>query len=45
MGDFAYAYFVDLKDGFLNEMPQGSFGLFVDAWSICVFFNMGYTSS
>ena len=43
MGEFSYAYFGDLKDYILKEMPWGGFGLFVDAWSPCAFFNMDYT--
>ena len=44
MGEFAYASFDYLKDGVLKEIPRGGFGLFVDAWSLCTFCNMYYTS-
>ena len=44
MGKFAYAYLGYLKDGVLKELTWVGFGLFVDAWSLCAFFNMGYTS-
>ena len=44
MVEFAYAYFGDLKDDVLKEIPQGGFGIFVNAWSLCAFFNMDYTS-
>ena len=44
MGEFAYASFGDLKDDVLKEIPQGGFGLFVDAWYLCAFCNMEYTS-
>ena len=44
MGEFAYASFGDLKDGVLKEMPWGSFGLFVDDWSLYEICNMNYSS-
>ena len=44
MGEFSYAYFGYLKDDLLKEMRWGGFGLFVDAWSLCAFSNMKYTS-
>ena len=44
MGEFAYTSFGDLKDDVLKEMPWGGFGIFVDAWYLCAFFNMEYTS-
>ena len=44
MGDFPYAYFCDLKDDVLKEIPWGGFGLFVDAWYQCEFCNMEYTA-
>ena len=44
MGEFSYASFGDVKDDVLKEMPRGGFGLFVDAWSLCEFCNMDYTS-
>ena len=44
MGDFAYTYFGYLKGDVLKEMPWGGFGIFVDAWYLCAFFNMEYTS-
>ena len=44
MGEPAYAYVGDLKDDALKEIPWGGFGLFVDAWSLCAFCNMVYTS-
>ena len=43
MGEFAYAYFGDFKDDVMKEMPWGDFGVFVDDWYICEFFNMDYT--
>ena len=44
-GEFSYAYFCDLKDNFLKEIPQGGVGgIFVDAWYLCAFCNMYYTS-
>ena len=42
-GEFSYTSFGDLKDDVLKEIPRGSFGIFVDAWSICAFSNMDYT--
>ena len=33
-----------LKDDVLKEMPWGGLGVFVDAWSLCAFFKMDYTS-
>ena len=44
MGDFAYTYFGDFKYDFLKEIPWGGFGIFVDAWYLCVSSNMEYTS-
>ena len=44
MVDFAYVYYVYLKDDVLKEMPRRGFGLFVHAWSLIEFFNMEYTS-
>ena len=44
MGKFAYTYFVGFKGDVLKEMPQGGLGIFVDAWSLCEFFNMDYIS-
>ena len=44
MGEFDYAYFGDLKDDVLKEISEGGLGLFVDAWYLCAFFNMDYTS-
>ena len=44
MGEFSDTYFRDLKDDVLKEMHRGSFGLFVDAWSLCEYFNMDYNS-
>ena len=37
MGEFDYTYLGDLKYDVLREMPQGGFGIFVDAWSPCEF--------
>ena len=44
MGIFAYASLGNLKDDVLKEMPRGSFGLFVNACSLCTFCNKDYTS-
>ena len=44
MEEFAYASFGDLKDDVPKEMHQGGFGIFVDVWSLFVFFDMDYTS-
>ena len=44
MGEFAYAYFWYFKDDVLKEIPQGDFGIFVDAWSLFVFCKMEYIS-
>ena len=44
MEEFAYAYFGDLKDDVLKEMTQGGLGIFMDAWYLCAFFNVNYTS-
>ena len=44
MGDFAYTYFGYLKDYVLKKMPWGGFGIFLDACSLCAFYNMDYTS-
>ena len=44
MGEFIYKYFGDLKDEFLKEMPWGGFRIFVDAWYLCAFCNIDYTS-
>ena len=43
MGEFDYKYFRDLKDDVLNNMPWGVLGIFVDAWYLCAFGNVGYT--
>ena len=40
MGELAYTSFRDLKDDVLKEMPREGFGIFVDAWYLCEFFNM-----
>ena len=42
MGDFSYTSFGYLKDYALKKMPWKSFGIYVYAWSLCGFFNMGY---
>ena len=44
MGEFVYASLGDFKDEVLKDIPQEGFGIFVDAWSLCVFFNVDYTS-
>ena len=44
IGEFACAYFGYFKDDVLKEMPRGYFGLFVDAWSLCAFCKMDYSS-
>ena len=44
MVEFAYVSFGGLKDDFLKEMPWGGFGIFVDAWSLCAFCSMDFTS-
>ena len=44
MGEFAYKYFGNLRNDVLKDMPQGGFGIFIDAWSLCAFFNMDHTS-
>ena len=41
---FAYASFGDLTDEVLKEIPRGGFGIFVNAWYLCEFCNMDYTS-
>ena len=43
MGEFAYASFDYLKDGVLKEIPRGGFGIFINSWSLCEFFNIEYT--
>ena len=40
MGEFDYASLWSLKDDFIKEIPWGGFGVFVDTWSLCDFFNM-----
>ena len=44
MGEFVYTSFGDIKDEFLKEMPWGGFRIFVDAWYLCAFCNIDYTS-
>ena len=43
-GDFAYRSFEDLKDDVLKEIHGGEFGIFVNAWSLCEFCYIDYTS-
>ena len=44
MGEFAYVSFGYFKDDVLKKIPQGYFGLFVDAWPLCAFCKMDYSS-
>ena len=39
MGELFYYSFEDLNYEELKEIPRGG-GVFVDAWSLCAFFNM-----
>ena len=42
MMNFSYTFWVCLKDGVQKEMPWGGFGVFVDACSLCAFYNIYY---
>ena len=44
MGEFDYAYFGDLKDDALKEIPWWGFGIFMYVCSLCAVCNMDYTS-